>query len=117
MKLNYTHALMAMAIGVLVGGALVAQKPRPVEADQIDIIIEKSHQTMRQAAQVSAKADKLVVEQVQEMKATIKVLEEEKVTLVEQVKVMQNEIVSIKSAPVQPFDVLAILPDTAGRRD
>jgi hypothetical protein len=114
MKLNYTHALMAMAIGVLVGGALVAQKPEPVDADPIDMIIENSHQTMQKAAKVSAMADKVVVEQVQEMKATIEVLEEEKVMLVQQVNVMQNEIVSIKSAPVQPFDVLAILPDSTG---
>lgn len=114
MKLNYTQVLMAMAIGVLVGGALVAQKPEPVEADPIDIIIEKSQQTMKQAAQVSAMADKVVVEQVQEMKATIEVLEEEREVLTEQVKVMYNEIRTIKSADVQPFDVLAILPDTAG---
>jgi len=49
------------------------------------------------------------------MKETIEVLEEEKEQLVEQVKVMENEIVAIKSEPTAlPFDVLAILPDSTG---
>ena len=49
------------------------------------------------------------------MKETIQVLEEEKEELVEQVKVMQDEIVAVKSAATaQPFDVLAIgVSDTA----
>jgi hypothetical protein len=50
------------------------------------------------------------------MKQTIEVLEEEKEQLVEQVTVMQNEIITIKSAPVQPFDVLAIVPDSTNRK-
>jgi archaellum component FlaC len=66
---------------------------------------------------VSAKADKVVSSKITEMKQTIEVLEEEKEQLVEQVTVMQNEIITIKSAPVQqPFDVLAIVPDSADRK-
>ncbi len=65
----------------------------------------------------SAKADKVVSSKITEMKQTIEVLEEEKEQLVEQVTVMQNEIITIKSAPVQqPFDVLAIVPDSADRK-
>ena len=72
---------------------------------------------MKQASEVSAKADKQVAKSIGEMKQTIQVLEEEKEQLVEQVKVMQDEIVAVKSAPVQPFDVLAIgVPDTASRK-
>jgi hypothetical protein len=49
------------------------------------------------------------------MKESIQALEMEKEQLVEQVKVMQDEIVAIKSEPVaQPFNVLAILPDSTG---
>jgi predicted transcriptional regulator len=63
-------------------------------------------------------ADKQVSESISKMKETIEVLEEEKEQLVEQVKVMENEIVAIKSEPsAQPFDVLAIgVPDTADRK-
>ena len=100
-------------IGVLIGGAITAKKPNQVQADPTDLIIEKSKQTMQKAASVSQKADQVVVAQVKEMKQTIEVLEVERESLVQQVKVMYNEMESIKSAPVQSFDVLAILPDSA----
>ena len=111
------HTVLLIIAGIAVGVVLADQKKPVVQADPIDIIIEKSKQTMRQASAVSARADKQVSESVSKMKQTIEVLEEEKEQLVEQVKVMENEIVSIKSAPVQPFDVLAIgVPDTANRK-
>jgi hypothetical protein len=70
---------------------------------------------MRKAAAVSQRADKQVAEGVSKMKESIQALEMEKEQLVEQVKVMQDEIVAIKSEPVaQPFNVLAILPDSTG---
>ncbi len=112
-----TRTILLLAAGIAVG-ALIAKKSEPTKAvDPVDLIIEKSNQTMRQASAVSAKADKVVSSKITEMKQTIEVLEEEKEQLVEQVTVMQNEIITIKSAPVQPFDVLAIgVSDTAIRR-
>jgi uncharacterized coiled-coil DUF342 family protein len=103
-----------MTLGICLGVAIASQKKQDVAVDPIDIIIEKSNQTMRQASAVSAKADKVVASKITEMKQSIKVLEQEKEALVEQVTEMKHEITTIKSAPVQPFDVLAIgVPDTA----
>ena len=108
------NTILLLITGIAVGAVLADQKKSDSNLDPVDAIIEKSKQTMRQASAVSARADKQVAESVSKMKQTIEVLEEEKEQLVEQVKVMENEIVSIKSAPVQPFDVLAILPDSTG---
>jgi hypothetical protein len=112
-----TRTVLLIAAGIMVG-ALVAKKTEPTKpVDPVDLIIEKSNQTMRQASVVSAKVDQQVSEKIGEMKETIEVLVEEKELLVEQVTVMQNEITTIKSAPVQPFDVLAIgVPDSADRK-
>jgi hypothetical protein len=110
-----TQAAVILLILLIIGGILSAQKPKQREVLDIDLMIEKSNQTMRKASAVSKNADNLIVAEVKEMKATITTLEEEKVALVEQVKVMENEIVAIKSEPsAQPFDVLAILPDSTG---
>lgn len=108
------RTLLLLIAGIAVG-AIIAKKNEPkVQADPVDLIIEKSNQTMKSASLVSARADKQVASKVAEMKKTILVLEEEKEQLVEQVKVMQDEIVAAKAvAPAQPFDVLAIVPDSA----
>lgn len=109
-----TRTIILLFTGIAVGTLIAKQNEPDVEADPIDIIIEKSNQTMRSASLVSARADKQVASKVAEMKQTILVLEEEKEQLVEQVKVMQDEIVAAKAvAPAQPFDVLAIVPDSA----
>jgi len=108
------HTFFLMTLGICLGVAIASQKKQDVAVDPIDIIIEKSNQTMRQASEVSAKADKVVASKITEMKQSIEVLEQEKEALVEQVTEMKHEITTIKSAPVQPFDVLAIgVPDTA----
>jgi hypothetical protein len=113
-----TQAAVILLILLIIGGILSAQKPKQREVLDIDLMIEKSNKTMQKASAVSKNADNLIVAEVKEMKATITTLEEEKVALVEQVKVMENEIVAIKSEPsAQPFDVLAIgVPDTADRK-
>ena len=103
-----TRTIFLIAAGIAVGALIAKQNESPASVDSVDLIIEKSKQTMQQASQVSAKVDKQVSEKIGEMKQTIEVLEEEKEQLVEQVTVMKNEITTIKSAPVQPFDVLAI---------
>jgi len=110
-----TRTILLIAAGIAVG-ALVAKQNKPeAPVDPVELIIEKSNQTMRKASAVSARADQQVANSIGQMKQTIQVLEEEKELLVEQVKVMQDEIVAIKSEPAaQPFDVLAILPDSTG---
>jgi len=113
------NIILVLSIGILAGGVIAEQVNQPRSTpDPIDIIIEKSNQTMKKAAAVSHRADQAVVQQVQQMKQTIEVLEEEKEQLVEQVKVMEDEIVAVKSAPMQPFDVLAIggVSDTTSRK-
>jgi prophage DNA circulation protein len=118
MKTNTIKTAIVLLIVLIVAGILNAQKPKVKVVDDMDLIIEKSNQTMQKAASVSQKADQMVVAEVKEMKQTIEVLEEEKVALVEQVKTMQDEIVAIKSEPTAlPFDVLAIgVPDTTSRK-
>jgi hypothetical protein len=112
-----TRSILFIAAGIAVG-VVIAKKQEPeATLDPVDLIIEKSNQTMRKASAVSAKADQQVAKSIGEMKQTIQVLEEEKEQLVEQVKVMQDEIVAVKSAPVQHFDVLAIgVSDSASRK-
>ena len=112
------HIALLIVTGIAVGALLADQKKQAVQPDPIDIIIEKSKKTMRQASAVSARADKQVSESISQMKETIEVLVEEKEQLVEQVKVMENEIVAIKSEPsALPFDVLAIgVPDSTDRK-
>ena len=111
-----TKIARGLLIVLIIAGILSAQKPKQREVLDIDLIIENSNKTMQKAASVSKSADNLIVAEVKEMKATITTLEEEKVALVEQVKVMQDEIVAIKSEPdALPFNVLAILPDSTGR--
>ena len=112
-----TRTLLLLAAGIAVGALIAKQNEPEVAPDPVDLIIEKSKQTMQQASQVSAMADQAVAERITEMKQTIEVLAEEKEMLVEQVKVMEDEIVTIKSATVQPFNVLAIgVPDTTSRK-
>ncbi len=109
------NIVLLLITGVAVGALLADQKKQTTQSDPIDIIIEKSKKTMKKATEVSARADKQVAESVSQMKQAIEVLKEEKLMLVEQVKVMENEIVAIKSEPTaQPFNVLAILPDSTG---
>lgn len=109
-----TRTVFLIIAGIAVGALIAKQEKQKIAVDPTDLIIEKSKQTMRQASEVSARADKQVAESVSKMKLAIEVLEEEKHMLVEQVKTMENEIVAIKSEPaaVQPFNVLAILPDS-----
>jgi len=115
MKTNTIKTAIVLLIVLIVAGILNAQKPKVKVVDDMDLMIEKSNQTMQKAASVSQRADQMVVAQVKEMKQTIEVLEEEKVALVEQVKTMQDEIVAISVQPTAlPFDVLAILPDSTG---
>lgn len=110
-----TRSIAILIVGITTGAIIAKQEAPKKSADQVDLIIEKSNQTMRKAAAVSAKADAQVAVSIGRMKETIQVLEEEKEQLVEQVKVMQDEIVAVKSAATaQPFDVLAIgVSDTA----
>lgn len=112
------NIILFIIAGIAIGVVLAEKKESNASVDPVDLIIQKSHQTMRKASAVSARADQQVAKSISKMKETIEVLEEEKEQLVEQVKVMENEIVAIKSEPAaQPFDVLAIgVPDTADRK-
>lgn len=112
------------AIGLVIGAAF-ADRPETTSIDPVDNLIEKSMQTIQEAAIVSERADQVVVAQVQEMKEAIEVLEEEKAVLVEQnvqYKMVVEEITEaynevVTNSPVnagKPFDLFAILPDTTG---
>lgn len=109
---------LLLITGLALGALIAAGNKKQKVYDPVELIIQKSNQTMRDASEVSARVDKQVSSSIGEMKQTIQVLEEEKEQLVEQVKVMQDEITAVKSAPMQPFDVLAIgsVPDTASRK-
>ena len=113
-----TRTILLLATGIAVGALIAKQNKPEVAPDPVDLIIEKSNQTMKKASVISAKADAVVSNKVSEMRQTIEVLEEKNENLVKQVKVMENEIVSFKAvAPAKPFDVLAIgVPDTTSRK-
>lgn len=112
-----TRTILLLVTGIAVGALIAKQNEPEVPVDPTDLIIEKSKHTMQQASQVSARADQQVASKITQMKQTIEVLVEEKEQLVEQVKVMEDEIITIKSASVQPFDVLAIgVSDSTSRK-
>lgn len=112
-----TRTILLLVTGIAVGALIAKQNEPETPLDLTDLIIEKSKQTMQKASQVSARADQMVSSKITEMKQTIEVLEDEKEQLVEQVKEMEYEIVTIKSASVQPFDVLAIgVSDSTSRK-
>jgi ABC-type phosphate transport system auxiliary subunit len=114
MKTMYSKIALYLLIGAVIGYGLSAKVKKTNEPDPVDMILEKSKKTMKDAGVVSAKVDKVVVTEIKEMKETIEVLEVQNTQLVQQVNVMKNEIHTIKSAPKQPFNVFAILPDSAG---
>lgn len=110
-----TKIAVVLLILLIIVGILSAQKPKQRKEMDIDMILENSNKTMEQAAKVSQSVDRLIVAEVAEMKSTIQVLEQEKVALVQQVKLMEDEITAISILPTAvPFDVLAILPDSTG---
>lgn len=112
-----TRTVLLLITGIAVGALIAKQNKPEAPVDPTDLIIEKSKQTMQKATEVSARADKQVASKITEMKQTIEVLVDEKEQLVEQVKEMEYEIVTIKSASVQPFDVLAIgVSDSTSRK-
>ena len=89
------HIFLLFIIGIAIGGLIAEQRTAPAKADPVDMLIKKSHGTMRKAGEVSQRADKQVAEGVSKMKESIQALESEKEQLVEQVKVMQEEIDSV----------------------
>lgn len=112
-----TRTILLLVTGIAVGALIAKQNEPETPVDPTDLIIEKSKQTMQKASQVSALADKQVASKINDMKQTIEVLVEEKQYLAEQVKEMKDEIITIKSASVQPFDVLAIgVSDSTSRK-
>lgn len=103
-----------------IAGFAIANVPNSKNApayDDTQALIAKGVEQMAILGERSEAVNKAVKTKFEDMKHTIEVLEEEKETLVKQVKVMENEIVAVKAvAPAQPFDVLAIVPDTASRK-
>jgi hypothetical protein len=91
-----------------------AKKPK---YDDTEELIARGVEQMQILGERSQEVNKAVKGKFEDMKQAIVVLEEEKQQLVEQVTEMKHEITTIKSAPVQPFDVLAIgVPDTTNRK-
>jgi cell division protein FtsB len=93
--------------------ASVPNSKRVHQYDDTEALIAKGVEQMQILGERSEAVNKAVKTKFENMKQTIEVLEEEREMLVEQVKVMENEIVAVKAvATAQPFDVLAILPDS-----
>ncbi len=103
---------------VFISGFAIAKMDGPknnVKMDDTEALIAQGMEQMAILGERSEQVNKAVRTKFETMKESIETLEEEKAHLVEQVKVMENEIVAIKAEPVaQPFNVLAIgVPDTA----
>lgn len=115
MKTNFLLLLTFIA-GVAVARMEQTTKKEPY--DDTQELIKNGEEQMAILKQRSNEVNKAVKNKFETMKHTIEVLAEEKQMLVEQVKVMENEIVAIKSEPsAKPFDVLAIgVPDSTSRK-
>lgn len=109
-----------LILASFIAGFAIANVPNSKKApayDDTQELIAKGVEQMEILGQRSDAVNKAVKTKFNDMKHTIEVLEEEKETLVKQVKVMENEIIAVKAvAPAQPFDVLAIVPDSASRK-
>jgi len=112
-----THILLLVTF---IAGFAIASVPSSQSApvyDDTEALIAKGVEQMQILGERSEAVNKAVKGKFDDMKQTIEVLEEEKEQLVEQVTEMKYEITTIKSAPVQPFDVLAIgVPDSTNRK-
>jgi hypothetical protein len=115
MKTNFLLLLTFIA-GVAV--ARMEQTISQAPYDDTEELIKNGEEQMAILKERSEEVNKAVKNKFETMKHTIEVLAEEKQMLVEQVKVMENEIVAIKSEPsAKPFDVLAIgVPDSTSRK-
>jgi hypothetical protein len=114
MKTNFL-LLMTFIAGVAV--ARMEQTITQAPYDDTEELIKSGEEQMAILKERSEEVNKAVKHKFDTMKETIEVLEEEKEQLVEQVKVMEDEIITIKSASVQPFDVLAIgVSDSTNRK-
>lgn len=103
---------------VFISGFAIANMDGPkndVKMDDTEALIAQGMEQMAILGERSEQVNKAVRNKFETMKQTIEVLEEKNEMLVEQVKVMENEIVAIKAEPIaQPFNVLAIgVPDSA----
>lgn len=97
--------------------AKIGNQPTDTKFDDTEALIAKGVEQMQILGERSAEVNQAVKTKFETMKETIEVLEVEKEQLAGQVKEMEDEINIIKSASVQPFDVLAIgLPDTTSRK-
>jgi hypothetical protein len=109
-----------LILASFIAGFAIANVPNSKQVpvyDDTQELIAKGVEQMEILGKRSEEVNKAVKTKFHDMKQTIEVLEEEKEQLVQQVKVMENEIVAVKSvAPAQPFNVLAIVSDSASRK-
>lgn len=105
-------ALSAVFITGMAVAELANNKQYKYEND-LDKIVAEGEQHMLELSVAAEEVNKAVEGKFNDMKGQIRALEEENKELEVQVKVLENEIAAADAAPVQPFDVLAILPDTA----
>lgn len=110
-----------LILASFIAGFAIANVPNSKKAPEYDdtqALIAQGVEQMQILGERSEAVNKAVKGKFEDMKQTIEVLEVENKQLVQQVKVMENEIVAVKAvAPAQPFDVLAIgVPDTARRK-
>lgn len=91
--------------------SVTAEKPKRVKVDEVEFLLQKSKEQMKQATQMAKAIDKATTEQVVGMKEDIQTLQEEKQQLTTKLYETQNIINTINNSNT-PFKLEPILPDT-----
>jgi hypothetical protein len=81
--------------------SVTAQKPKEPKVDEVEFLLQKSQEQMKQATKIAKAIDKSTTEKVVGMKESIQTLQEEKIQLTTQLYEVQAVLES--SPTVTPF--------------
>jgi hypothetical protein len=84
--------------------SVTAQKPKEPKVDEVEFLLQKSQEQMKQATQMAKAIDKSTTDKVVGMKESIQTLQEEKLTLTTQLNEVKAIIDSV-SPIVIPFEL------------
>jgi len=84
--------------------SVTAQKPKEPKVDEVEFLLQKSQEQMKQATKMAKAIDKSTTEKVVGMKESIQTLQEEKLTLTTQLNEVKAIIDSV-SPSATPFEL------------
>ena len=102
-KKTYIIGVAAIALATTII-SVTAQKPKEPKVDEVEFLLQKSQEQMKQATKMAKAIDKSTTEKVVGMKESIQTLQEEKLILTTQLNEVKAIIDSV-SPIVTPFEL------------